>query len=140
MKKVVLFVLLLSTLGMKAQNHMSFSYDAAGNRVSRVLVLESFKARSASAPMSSDSFSDMVGNFAVQILPNSSIGHVLVEMIGKGDAIASLSVYNTSGMRVYHHDMTGERIDVDLSSNPSGIYILNIEVDKEKTSWKIVKK
>ena len=140
MKRVVLLVFLLSTLGMKAQDKISFAYDAAGNRVSRVLVLDSSKARSASASQASSSFSDMVGNYAVQILPNSSTGHVVVEMIGKGDAVAVLSVYNVSGMQVYHCDMKGERMDVDLSTNPSGIYILNIEIEKEKSSWKIVKK
>lgn len=76
----------------------------------------------------------------MQILPNSSTGHVSVEMIGKGDEIASLAVYNASGMQVYRHDMKEERMDVDLSSKPSGTYILNIVIGKEKTSWKIVKK
>lgn len=47
-----MLVLLLSSLGIKAQDKMSFGYDAAGNRVSRVVVLDSSKARSVSSSQS----------------------------------------------------------------------------------------
>lgn len=140
MKQLFLILLLSSSMALSAQEKMTFSYDAAGNRVSRVMVLAKSSAKSQQAVPQSQSLFDEVGGKQVKLYPNSSSGHVLVEMLGKGDASANLSVYNISGMQVFSEQMQGERLDVDLSSNPSGIYILTIEVDGEKQSWKIVKK
>lgn len=137
--RFLLFIFLLSSLGVKSQEQMTFSYDAAGNRVSRVMVLAKSSAKSRQVAPSQSLF-DEIGGKQVQISPNSSMGHVLVEMLGNSDSAVTLSVYNTSGMQVYSHPLQHERLDVDLSNNPSGIYILTIEVDGDKQSWKIVKK
>lgn len=139
MKQVFLMLLLSSSLAVNAQQSMSFSYDDAGNRISRVMVLSKAIAKSDQA-VSSQSLFDEVGGKQVQISPNSSTGHVLVEMLGKSDCAVNLSVCNASGMQVYSHPLQNGRLNVDLSSNPSGIYILTIEVDGERQSWKIVKK
>lgn len=139
MKQVFLILLLSSSLAVNAQRSMSFCYDDAGNRISRVMVLAKSSAKSNQA-VSSQSLFDEVGGKQVQISPNTSTGHVLVEMLGKSDCAVNLSVYNASGMQVYSQAMQHERLDVDLSNNPSGIYILTIEVDGERQSWKIVKK
>lgn len=139
MKQVFLMLLLSSSLAVNAQQSMSFSYDDAGNRISRVMVLAKSRAKSNQA-VSSQSLFDEVGGKQVQISPNTSMGHVLVEMLGKSDCAVNLSVYNASGMQVYSHPLQNGRLNVDLSSNPSGIYILTIEVDGERQSWKIVKK
>lgn len=137
--KFLLFIFLLSSLGVKSQEQMTFSYDAAGNRVSRVMVLAKSGAKNRQAALSQSLF-DEVGGKQVQISPNTSTGHVLVEMLGKSDCAVNLSVYNASGMQVYSHPLQNGRLDVDLSNNPSGIYILTIEVNGERQSWKIVKK
>lgn len=139
MRQVFLMLLLSSSLAVNAQQSMSFSYDDAGNRISRVMVLAKSSAKS-NQTVSSQSLFDEVGGKQVQISPNTSSGHVLVEMLGKSDCAVNLSVYNASGMQVYSHPLQNGRLDVDLSNNPSGIYILTIEVDGERQSWKIVKK
>lgn len=137
--RILLFLLLSASLSSHAQSKMTFSYDAAGNRVSRIMVLAKSGAKSQQVA-STQSFFDEVGGKQVKIYPNSSTGHVLVEMLGIGDVSVSLSVYNTSGMQVFSQSLEEERLDIDLSSQTSGIYILNILVDGEKQSWKIVKK
>lgn len=140
MKHGLLFFSLLFCLYTNAQSKMSFAYDAAGNRVSRSLLLSTYDAKASSKSIQSSSYSDMVGDKQIQIYPNSTTGHVLVEMFGKGDAAVSLSVYNVSGMQVFSQKMQEDRVDVDLSTNPSGIYVLNVEMEGEKVCWKIVKK
>lgn len=139
MKQLFLSLMLLSSLSVNAQRGMTYSYDAAGNRVSRVLELATSGAKSRQATQS-QSFFDEIDGKQVRIYSNSSMGHVLVEMLGKGDSPMTLSVYNTSGMQIFSQSQQEERLDVDLSQQPAGIYILTIEVNNEKQSWKIVKK
>lgn len=139
MKQILLSLLLSSSISANAQGQMAFSYDSAGNRVSRVVVLDKSSAKSRQAkPI--QSFFDERGGKQVKVCPNSSTGHVLVEMLGKFDNDVKLSVFNTSGMQLYSQVFKNDRMDVDLSNNPSGIYILTIEIDGERQSWKILKK
>lgn len=137
--RILLFFMLSTFFAVHAQEKMTFSYDAAGNRVSRVMVLAKSSAKSRQTALT-QSYFDEVGGKQVKIYPNSSTGHVLVEILGIGDASVFLSVYNTSGMQVFSQSLEEERLDIDLSSQTSGIYVLNILVDGEKQSWKIVKK
>ena len=72
---ILLFSLLSCSLGMNAQAKIGYSYDAAGNRVKRELVLSRSQSQEAKRSVA---YSDVLGNHQIQIVPNSKSGKVKV--------------------------------------------------------------
>lgn len=68
--------MLLSCLSVNAQNKIGFSYDPAGNRILRELVLSSSRSREANPSVSSD----MVGDREIKICPNLSLTLNILKM------------------------------------------------------------
>lgn len=139
MRYVLLFWVSLSCLANYAQGKITFAYDASGNRVSREIVLSQSKTKE-SVVKHSQSYQDMVGDMQVSISPNSETGHVIVQVFDVEKRNVSLTVYNVSGMQIYSQKICTEILDIDLSSKMDGAYILVIEENGNKTSWKIIKK
>ena len=131
----LLFSLLSCSLGMSAQTKIGYSYDAAGNRVKRELVLSRSQSQEAKRSVA---YSDVLVDHQIQIVPNSKSGKVKVAALD-GKLQFSVMVYNVSGQNVQTLKDVRGQAEVDLSNNPNGIYVLVLEVGQEKTTWKIMK-
>ena len=135
--KILLFSLLSCSLGMSAQTKIGYSYDAAGNRVKREIVMKpSFnQAKSQSA-----SYFDMVSDRQVKISPNPTNGHLRVEVLNGNTSLdGEAIVYSSSGAKVAASPISNRVADIDISSSANGIYILSINIGESSTSWKIIK-
>lgn len=131
----LLFSLLSCSLGMSAQTKIGYSYDAAGNRVKRELVLSRSQSQEAKRSVA---YSDVLVDHQIQIVPNSKSGKVKVAVLD-GKLQFSVMVYNVSGQNVQTLKDVRGQAEVDLSNEPNGIYVLVLEVGQEKTTWKIMK-
>lgn len=131
----LLFSLLSCSLGMSAQTKIGYSYDAAGNRVKREIVLSRTQGQEAKHAVA---YSDMLSEHQIQIVPNSKSGKVKVAALD-GKLQFSVMVYNVSGQNVQTLKDVRGQAEVDLSNNPNGIYVLVLEIGQEKTTWKIMK-
>jgi len=132
---VLLFSLLSCSLGMSAQTKIGYSYDAAGNRVKREIVLSRPQSQEAKRSVA---YSDMISDHQIQIVPNSKSGKVKVAVLD-GKSQFNVTVYNVSGQNVLTLKNVRGQTEVDLSSEPNGIYVLILEIGQEKTTWKIMK-
>ena len=129
-KRLLLLFLFTSVfIGVSAQNHIKYTYDKAGNRIKKEIVL----TRSA---FSNDSdnikpFTDRMNERIIQIFPNPTKGNLLITVSGDSENLTTghLTLFNFAGKMVVKTEIT-------LSN---GIYIMQIELGDEKTSWKIIK-
>ena len=142
MKKIIVFTLtLLCALTAKAQQQLSYAYDAAGNRVSRTIVLDT---RSTSVSVNeSDSvfFEEMLAEKQIKIYPNP-VESVLTLFVS--DYTSSMegefSLFDMGGMMLARRRITAETTYVEMSRYSKGIYVLHIQLNGQPTSWKVIKK
>lgn len=122
-----------------AQTEVTFGYDAAGNRISRTIVLRATQSKAMPAAAKAGSRDDKVGGHDVKIYPDPAAGTVRV-VVGNIDGKAGhIEVYGTGGMLVAKTDIVPTGNDIDLSRNQKGVYILRITVDGKASTWKIIK-
>lgn len=142
MKKIIVFTLsLLFALTIKAQQQLSYAYDAAGNRVSRTIVLDT---RSTSALVNEGDtvfFEEMLAEKQIKLYPNP-VESVLTLLIS--DYTPSMegefSLFNLGGMMLDRRRITDETTYVEMSRYAKGIYVLHIQLNGQPTSWKVIKK
>ena len=136
-KHSIISAMLLISMGSMAQA-ISYSYDAAGNRVKREIVIQRSPSRS---PMDLNHYTDnMSDGLRVKIYPSDG-GFLRVVVIGNGSITDCIvEVYNTSGMKLNAKAIENGQALIDLSNYRNGVYILRINVNDKQTSWKITKK
>lgn len=136
--KILLLIFLIMPLYMIGQNKIKYSYDDAGNRIKREIVLSSLKSA-----MSSDqitSFIEEVADQKIIIYPNPTRGQLTIEIIDSENSVTgNLTVFNLRGQIIAKEQMSSNRTSIDISSEPKGTYILHINIKEETTTWKIIK-
>ena len=133
--KILLFSLLSCSLGISAQTKIGYSYDAAGNRVKREIMLSHAQTQEGKRAVA---YSDMISDHQFQIVPDSKNGKVKIAVLD-GKSQFNVMVYNVSGQNVLALKDVKGQTEVDLSNEPNGIYVLVLEFGQEKTTWKIMK-
>ena len=135
--KLLLFSFLSFSLGVSAQAKIGFSYDEAGNRVKREIIMSQSQSK---AKKRSASFSDMVSDRQIKIFPNPTKGVLRVELLNcKEQVTGNIAVYSLSGAKIASCSISNNMADVDISSSVSGIYVLRINIGETSSSWKIIK-
>ncbi len=148
MKHVFLFCLsLVFFIPLKAQ--MVYGYDRAGNRISRSVVVlksslqyaDSLSEQTEEEQMEKKGISEDLLTCKVTVYPNPTQGEVFVSISrGEEDAVSEISVFTDSGQFLVNLKTTGNTtLPVDLSSYPSGIYLIDFQQGKNKSFYKIIK-
>lgn len=141
MKRIILFLfILLSALNIKAQQKLSYAYDAAGNRVSRTIVLGTRSADAAANQADSIFFEEMLTEKQIKIYPNPVQYELTIFIKGYQPSMqGEFSLFNLAGYMLARRKIIGETTQVNMSLFPKGTYILNIQLNRQPTSWKIIK-
>ncbi len=95
-KFYLLFYLVLLSGVSSAQSRIGYSYDAAGNRVKREIVMPAPRAMAKQQTFAADSqaFTDLLHDHTVKIYPNPTEGALLVSISGlTGTDKCSFGVY-----------------------------------------------
>ena len=74
----------------------------------------------------------------VMIYPNPNNGRFRIELDNDTDDLVEMSVYDNKGVLVNSRKFT-DVIDVDISSNPAGVYLLRISMNDDVRSMVVVK-
>jgi hypothetical protein len=116
---------------------IEYAYDASGNRITRKKEIVLTKSSESPATV----FTEELAERAIKIYPNPTEGHLKVEIsdFDKCQSI-SLNIYNMQGQVILKRKMESSVCDLDISGRPNGLYVLQINIDGENTSWKIIKK
>jgi len=126
---------------------IAFTYDNAGNRLTRALIVE--KVNNNNTPESESNLkstellneSVTINNIKVSISPNPNGGKFSVDI--------SNSTNEQPNVEIYLHTMLGKQIFISKPAQPSttinitnrknGTYILTVVVNSTKEAWKIIK-
>lgn len=134
------FLSVISVPGI-ADEKITYSYDAAGNRILRKyeVVLSNpnpvKKYEEEPAPVSEE-----MGERKITVYPNPTKGALAVEVIG-GDEKDEMRItlYSVQGTVLQNRIIAMGTTPVDMSAYASGNYILRIQAGKETLEFKIIK-
>lgn len=142
MKRAILLSLtLLLAMAVKAQQKLTYAYDAAGNRVGRTIVLEPRSASDSENPADTVFFEETLDDTQVRIYPNPVETQMTIRVSGYAPSMqGEYSLYNITGTMVAKRRITGETTLVDMGRYPKGIYILHIILNGQPTAWRVIKK
>lgn len=117
---------------------IDFTYDESGNRSSRVLKIVQRSLMAYEEP--EEVLQEKVAKRSIKIY-SSIQNKITVEFSSlEGIKKGTIQVMSfPSGNTVLRHTVKNLREDIDLSSQTSGIYILLVDIDGEKTSYKLMK-
>ena len=124
---------------------ISYSNDNSGNRTIRFNVpttLLKAGATDEKETVVTEKISLNDFKAGIRIYPNPTEGRFVVEIINVPDKISGeMYLYDTQGGLLKKENILSEkRIDFDLSRYAAGIYVLNIRLGEEISTWKIIKK
>lgn len=128
-------------LQVNSQNKVTYGYDAAGNRTSRVIEMPSL--RSAPKPQEEEPvvYSEVLSDIELKIYPNPTDGLLEVEIhnLPEGQT-ANIWLYNISGRQVTSLRDITDYVTIDISDQAPGTYLMKIVAGEYQTEWKIIKK
>lgn len=121
------------------QNKVQFTYDNAGNRIKRDIVM----TRSLLAEddvTEPELFTEKMGERIIHIYPNPTKGDLTITISDDDFSVNGyLTLFDLAGKIVTKLPLNSMSTRLDITSQPNGIYIMQIELNDEKTSWKIIK-
>ena len=129
--------MLLASLTSSAQS-ITYSYDAAGNRVSRGVTVSRMRKQEKKTLNLADG-NNLEGK--VRLTGDSRTGSVTVEIIGHrtGDR-CEVSLYALSGENLLQLQLSEPSVTLSLGAYPDGIYIVSVTLNGESEAWKITKR
>ena len=139
MRYAFLLVALVIAIATSAQK-VEYGYDACGNRVLRQVVLDGAN-KSLSIDNQLEDFSEeQLGEVQVRIYPNPTHGRLKVVLQGTEKEHCNINIYDVNGRQVANVVRVENENDIDLSSQPNGIYLMRFSINGEVSTWKIIKK
>ncbi len=136
-------VLMLSVFGLHAQTTVSYTYDAAGNRLTRsteVRLRTAEAAKSASETDEEEIKTNTTQNFAVTVYPNPVRSLLTVQITGNADITEHhVILTELNGRTIYQTVETSNEFSLDMQRFSGGTYFLSIRSGNEKSQFTIIK-
>jgi len=156
MKKLIYSIILILLMGMTSVYEQTaigqtiiYTYDAAGNRISRIILLTVQSMQKSAKTDTTDLLQekqisqpseDKIGDAKVTIYPNPTKGLLLIEMQDITVDIPTVGkLYSLSGTLLLNQPLKTFPATLDLSGYANGIYILVIESGSQSGKWRIIK-
>lgn len=137
----LLLTLILSIFCAQLSAQVSYTYDNAGNRLSRTIIMPggASKVRKGIAT-DSTAQKDAISNHEITIYPNPTKGLLKVQINGLTDTdMATIALSDIKG-NVLITRRVGESIEtLDITSMPDGVYLIKIIYGTDVKIWKIIK-
>ena len=137
-----LLICIISMYGVAQTRKVQFSYDHAGNRTSRAIVLPA-AAQSRRAPMDStqtEVFTDVFAEYQLHVYPNPTHGELKIELRGLPEGASyHLLIASSSGQVIISRNTTENPTVADLTECPAGIYIMRIQFKDYTKDFKIIR-
>jgi hypothetical protein len=151
LKILTVVMLALASLTSLAQD-IEYGYDDAGNRITRKIIGPKMEDAPSAANSTEENYksgnqesevevyNDMVGEKQIKIYPNPTRGKLKIDMVNYNNNLeGSIQVFDISGRMVNNIPTLTETMQIDITNEPAGSYIMIIVVGNEKSEWKIVK-
>ena len=129
---------------------IEYTYDNAGNRIARKIIPaqpeQVQQENEDSTEVNEDEtknpevYEDFIAKQELKIYPNPTRGKLKIEMVNyNADATGTIQVYDLSGRLVLNLSTIQQSMEIDITSQPAGQYIMIIVIDQQKSEWKIIK-
>lgn len=123
------------------QDKVTYRYDAAGNRISRIIVISSRSATDSIREEQPVVYTEKFMDIQLKIYPNPTDGRLKVELYNLPEGqTAQIWLYAMSGQLITSFQNVSHTVNVDISDQPAGIYLMKIVAGEYRTEWKIIKK
>jgi YD repeat-containing protein len=128
-------------LHAQQQDKVTYLYDAAGNRISRTIVLAPRSAPVLTEEEQPVVYTETLADIKVKIYPNPTDGLLTVEInnLPEGQT-AQIWLYAMSGQLINSYKAVNNVERINISNQPAGVYIMQIVAGKYRTEWKIIKR
>lgn len=139
--EVILFLFaILASIDAYAQNRIVYTYDNAGNRLTRQKEIV-IQTRGVSDGEEEPSiYEEEIVETKITIYPNPTKGMLRVDISGvERFENAQISLYSLTGNLLQQWADASQSNAIDLSSQAQGMYILQIAIDGKVSNWKIIK-
>lgn len=137
MKKSIILTLLVALCCQQVsaqQKKIHYTYDNAGNRIKRVLVVVS-----QNKPESPTTMTSLYRDEGVEIKQEGNTLKVGISDWNENDN-ARLSVLDYSGKQWLSELVSSTTSYLDVSRMPNGLYILRLDRNGHTETWKLIKK
>lgn len=143
---VMLMLFLLASLTTYPQT-IRYTYDEAGNRTRRAIILEGGGKGSAGEKSKKDEIKEIITDNSfkpqtVRIYPNPTKGVLAIEVQEdpEGSSEMQIIVTDSNGRIIINKTKEPLITTVDLSNQPGGLYILTMKRGTITSKWKIIKR
>lgn len=124
----------------EAQSKIVFTYDAAGNRKTREIVLGKSSAAISDSTSIIEPVSELMDEMKITIYPNPTQGKLSVEITNMPqDAAGEITIHDIEGKLMQKMKDLKTLSKLDLSTYPTGMFILSIRIGQKVSEWKIIK-
>ena len=145
---IIGFMILYSLTGFSQS--VSFTYDAAGNRLTRSLTI--LKITNNNTSENNDHFKlsaqttlsvnepITINDLLVSISPNPNGGKFEVKIDNfSPNTIVDIYLHSIEGKLVYENNKAKSVNSINISTRENGTYILTVLVNGTKETWKVIK-
>ncbi|MFA6924934.1 MAG: T9SS type A sorting domain-containing protein [Bacteroidales bacterium] len=154
MKKLILtIIILLAITAVKSQNDYQYSYDVAGNRTCRAVIvlrntpppIDSTKNKTDSTQLAKDNkdnekYESVLGEQKITVFPNPTKGELKIDITNLPSATTGLIIItDMQGRVIYENKNITSTNMLDISSTSAGNYVLKIIVDNKTKEWVLMK-
>lgn len=132
-----------SLTGLAQNVIVEFTYDDCGNRIQRGLQMKKVEENGKEIEDETEfllSISEDLGVLSIGLYPNPTEDKVVVTLSEDSIENVEAVLSTVSGMVIERFRFSGVQQEVDLSSQPDGVYLLKLILDNETRTWKIVKR
>jgi len=122
----------------------NYSYDFAGNRISRKVVtlsptLSYVKKQNSTLEPEPNPVEEKIGDRTITIYPNPTKGSLFVGISGEKLDKISISLYNANGNMLQNKIADSDMTPFEMGSYPTGWYIVRVIADGKVTEFKVIK-
>ena len=140
-----IFFILLSIMALETSSqtrNVQFTYDNAGNRIGRAIVLaQAPKSRGfANDSVKTEIYTDIFADYQLRVYPNPTKGDLKIELCGLPDGeIYHLLITDASGVVIVNRRTSENPTVADLTEFPAGIYIMRLQYKNFTKDFKIIR-
>lgn len=146
MRTRIFILMLLSVVSLEgmAQSNIQFTYDHAGNRIGRAVVLASAAKTRQAANDSIDTepeiYKDTFAEYQLHVSPNPTLGELKIELRGlpEGETY-HLLIVSASGKVIVDRKTSDNPTVADLTECPAGVYVMRIKYKDYTKDFKIIR-
>lgn len=136
----IVFFISISQISL-AQS-VSFSYDGAGNRISRTYEEEGGGLKSLLMSDSLEIVEEEIENLIsekTRIFPNPTTGVITIDFVSEDEDVFHISVTNLNGYQLINKRIFEGENELDISMYPPGTYMIIIYSEQVSSKWIIQK-